>query len=102
MADEMGRNHRDSPAGPAIGRGLRCPGERLPGAVPPDRLLEASGSSFAAAVASGAIALLKSLRPDLSALAIAAAYPRPPERSVIPPLIDGVAWSERVIQFKMR
>ncbi len=75
-ADEMGSVLPQSPLGPAIGRGLRCPGANLPGAAPPDRVLEASGSSFAAAVASGAIALLKSLRPELSDLANSR---RPPE-----------------------
>lgn len=94
MADDGGRIHPSSPLGLAIGRGLRCPGTDLPGAVPPNQLIEASGSSFAAALVSGAIALLRSLRQDLSPLEIVAGYPRPRCSSVVPPLVDGEAWLE--------
>lgn len=94
MADDAGRIYPGSPIGPAIGRGLRCPGSDLPGAVPPDLVIGGSGSSFAAALVSGAIALLRSLRQDMCPLEIAANYPRPRVPSVLPPLMDGAAWLE--------
>ncbi|MGA7317452.1 MAG: S8 family serine peptidase [Silvibacterium sp.] len=94
MADERGQLSPMSPVAICIGRGLRVPGVRLPGALPPNRIGEATGSSFAAAVACGALALLKSMRPESSPVAIAALHPGLRNRSTIPPLLDGAAWLE--------
>lgn len=94
MADSRGRLSSMSPVAPSVGHGLRCVGDQLPGALPPDIVEEATGSSFAAAIVSGTIALLKALRPDLSSLAIAACHPGRRNRSMVPPLLDGSAWLE--------
>ena len=92
MSGHQGRIHANSPLGIAIGRGVCCPGEDVPGAMPPDGLTRASGSSFAAAIACGAIALLKSLRPRLSSLQILNGRSYLRCTSLVPPMLNAQHW----------
>ena len=66
-----GAPHPQARFSPAVGKhGLLAPGARIPGAGPGDSLTERSGSSFAAAFVTAFFALLHSLEPRASALAI--------------------------------
>ena len=84
--------HPSSPLSPAVGAGLRGPGVDVPGAIPPGHVIRATGSSFAAAIVCATIALLKSLRPHLSTLQIAAMRPARQTRSLVPPALDAEHW----------
>jgi len=80
--------------GRSIGRnGLTAPGEGITSLSPEGDSVASSGTSIAAPLVSGAIALLWSEFPDASAaeikLAIARAHPR--RASVVPPLLDAMA-----------
>jgi subtilisin family serine protease len=92
MADRHARFHANSPMGIAIGRGLSCRGENLPGALPPTGITRASGSSFAAAVACGAVALLKGIKPRLSSLQIVHARGDRRSTSLVPPMLNAQRW----------
>lgn len=87
-----GSVHPTAPLSPAIGRGIRSPGVGLPGATTDGGVGERSGSSFAAALVSGTLALMKGIHPRLSTLHIAAKRPRPTHSSMVPPMLDGAAW----------
>ena len=92
VATADGGIHPAAPLSPAIGRGTRSPGVGLPGATPQSGIGERSGSSFAAALVSGALGLIKSMHPWLSTLQIAASRPRPTILSMVPPMLDAAAW----------
>jgi subtilisin family serine protease len=95
MAGVDGLAHPRSALGPTLGaRGILAPGAEVPGAIPPDGLGSASGTSFAAALATGAFVLLRSCFPARSPPEILAALRRQrgalrPSRSLVPPRLDG-------------
>jgi hypothetical protein len=91
MADRWGGPHRQSPLSPILGkRGLRAPGEDLPGACLPAETCLRSGSSLAASFVSASYALLHSLFPQKGPELIwfALLNPRQRKPSVISPLLD--------------
>jgi subtilisin family serine protease len=85
---------RWSNVGHSIGRnGLTAPGEGITSLAPPGSPTVSSGTSVAAPLVSGGIALLWSEFPDASALDIKHAISRSHARraSVVPPLLDVMA-----------
>jgi subtilisin family serine protease len=74
-------------------RGLGAPGERIVSVGPGDEPLALDGTSAAAAIVTGAVALLWSERPDVTAAAMRAAITGATRRrtTIAPPLLD--AWS---------
>jgi len=92
--DLDGRPAGNTNLGPSIGkRGLSAPGHQIAGLGAEGGTVVRSGTSIAAAVVSGTIALLWSLFPTASAaevkLAVTGAGQR--RRSVVPPVLD--AWA---------
>lgn len=83
----------ESNVGPTIGsRGLRAPGMNIPTTAPGSRYARMSGTSIAAAFATGALALLWSAFPDASAsqikqFVLESAAGRA-QRSIVPPLLN--------------
>jgi subtilisin family serine protease len=89
----QGRPIHQSNLGNSIGRrGLRAPGDRITSLGANGKMLTSGGTSAAAPFVTGAIALLWSLFPQMTAaqmkLAITQAY-LPRRTTVIPPLLDG-------------
>lgn len=93
--DEQGRPSRASNLSPSIGkRGLMAPAMHITSTIPGGRYTQMSGTSVAAPFVTGAIALLWSVFPTVTAaqiryaiLAGAAAY----RGTITPPLLDGTA-----------
>ncbi len=72
-------------------RGLMAPGQNIISASPGNKYSSMSGTSFAAPIVTGAIALLWSIHPSASYTEIKNAIlriPRKMKRSIIPPLLD--------------
>ena len=90
--DRWGCPRAQSPTHPVLGRrGLRAPGEDLPGAVPPDAFTRRSGASGAAAFVAAAFTSLYDQFPTHSADDVWAALLGTPDvsrRSIVPPLLD--------------
>lgn len=103
--DERGSVVEASNLGPSIGRtGLRAPGV-VSSTSAGGTYHQVSGTSFAAPFVTGAIALLWSLFPLLTASAIRLAVLRPDavRRSIVPPLLDAQAsWQFLSSQFRER
>jgi subtilisin family serine protease len=92
--DGAGRPAGHSNLGGSLGRrGLGAPGEHIVSLAPDGgAAAPASGTSFAAAIVSGALALLWSLQPDADASALRHALaPGVRRGSVVPPLLDADA-----------
>lgn len=100
--DRWGRCRRDSPTSPVLGRrGLRAPGEDLPGAVPPDGYARKAGASGAAVFAAAAFGRLRGRFGACSADRIWEALltgdgSGEGRRSVVPPLLDVAAAARRL------
>jgi subtilisin family serine protease len=94
MLNLAGRPAAWASYGPAVGtRGVCAPGECVPGAVP-GGYASRTGTSYAAAIVTGAVALLRSIFPRRSSHHLIHALRgqhsgSPPGRSVIPPPISG-------------
>lgn len=98
--DRQGRVLPAANLSPSIGaRGVCAPGDDIFTTVPGGRYGRIAGTSAATAFVTGALALLWSLRPDLSAIElksrIEASVPRA-SRGLVPPLLDAVAASRLV------
>jgi subtilisin family serine protease len=95
--DENGRLDLTSNFGPSIGnRGLMAPGVNILSTYPGGHYTHMSGTSFAAPFVTGAMALLWSLFPMVSAGDLinavrTAATSNSPHRSIIPPLLNVMA-----------
>ncbi len=95
MCDGAGRPASLAAYGPIIGiRGVLAPGDRIPGAVP-EGYAEKSGTSYAAAIVTGALVLLRSLFPErpigdlIRALRGDTRFCRDRPYSLVPPRLDG-------------
>jgi subtilisin family serine protease len=106
MAAPDGLPHPQAALGPTIGmRGLLAPGAEIPGAIPPDRLALAFGSSYAASFVTGTLALLRCARPDLPRDVVTRALllrhrSLSQPRSLVPPRLDGEASFEQLSQLE--
>jgi subtilisin family serine protease len=95
-ADLHGRPHLRSALGRTLGmRGLLAPGVDIPGAFLHEAVGMRSGSSFAAALVTGTLALLQASFPAIDRTSIVAALCRyscsRARRSIVPPKLDGEA-----------
>lgn len=94
MCDRAGRPAATASYGRGIGaRGVSAPGEDVPGAVP-DGHARGTGTSYAAAIVTGTVALLRSICPRRSPHEIIYALRgqrpgRVPHRSLFPPPVNG-------------
>lgn len=76
--------------------GVRAPGEGVTGPGPGGGLVTHTGTSVAAPLVTGAIALVWSLNPHATPQAVRAAISGPPRpRRIVPPLLD--AWTANLI-----
>ncbi len=97
--NSLGRPLNYSNFGRSVGqRGLTAPGEDIPSFGPDGKLMTFGGTSAAAPFVTGAIALLWSEFPTATAseviFSVTQAYT--PRRTIVPPLLDGVASYELI------
>lgn len=95
--DLAGRPMHRSNLGRSLGqRGLGAPGDEIVSLAPQGPAVPRAGTSFAAAIVTGAIALLWSLAPATDAGRLRSVLSRGGRTSVIPPLMDAQAAYEQL------